>query len=301
MTTPILRVLSAGPQLLVQDRGRSSLASMGVSPSGSFDRLSAARANHALGNEPGAAVLEVLLGGCEFEVLHPTSIVVTGTDAGVSVRRRRGSVIDASTHRIIDVATGDRLFIEPAQYGLRAYLGIRGGFAVPEELGSRSTDTLSGLGPAPLQEGDELHRASDIAELAWWPALRTLPILWRRMPEETLTVIPGPREDWFDEDAISLFYSQSYEVSQDSNRVGLRLSANSSLTRCRHEELPSEGMVRGSIQVPPSGQPVVFGPDHPVTGGYPVIGVLTSRSCDRSAQLRPGDRVRFRRARNESA
>ncbi|MCF4006848.1 biotin-dependent carboxyltransferase family protein [Corynebacterium uropygiale] len=295
-STPVLRVLSTGPQLLLEDRGRPGRASLGVSPSGSFDRLSAARANHALGNTPDAAVLEILLGGCEFEVLNPTSLVVTGTDASVSLRRRRGAVIDAHTHRILDVATGDRLYIEPARYGLRAYLGIRGGFLAQEELGSRSTDTLSGLGPTPLAEGDVLSKASDIAELAWWPALRTLPVLWRRVAEETLTVIPGPREDWFEEDALDLFYSQTYEVSQDSNRVGLRLTGDVPLGRRRKEELPSEGMVRGSIQVPPNGQPVVFGPDHPVTGGYPVIAVLTSRSCDRSAQLRPGDRIRFRRS-----
>ena len=104
----------------------------------------------------------------------------------------------------------------------------------------------------------------------------------------------GPRSDWFYADAVLDFLTQEFEVTAESNRIGLRLHAPRPLERSRRDELRSEGMVRGSVQVPPSGHPVVFGPDHPVTGGYPVIAVLTSRSCDRAGQLAAGDRVRFR-------
>ncbi|MBZ8176966.1 allophanate hydrolase subunit 2 family protein [Corynebacterium poyangense] len=295
MTSPsaVFRIHHTGPQMLYQDLGRPGLASLGVSSSGSFDRLSAARANHALGNHPSAPVIEILSGGCELEALSPTSLVITGTDASVAIQRSHGSVIDTATNTIMDVATGDRIFLDHSSYGMRAYLGIRGGFEVQPQLSSCSFDTLSQIGPPPLQPGDILHRGTAIAEEAWWPALRTLPVLWRRVPTEKLKVIPGPREEWFSPEALTLFYSQAYTVSSESNRVGLRLHGENPLRRRRTSEMMSEGMVRGSIQIPPNGQPVVFGPDYPVTGGYPVIAVLTSRACDRSGQLCPGDVVQF--------
>lgn len=106
-------------------------------------------------------------------------------------------------------------------------------------------------------------------------------------------MIRGPRDKWFTRESLEDFFCREFTVSTDSNRIGLRLEAEKPLSRRIHGELKSEGMVRGSIQVPPGGHPVIFGPDHPVTGGYPVIAVLTGRSCDRSAQLLPGDKIRF--------
>ncbi|BAU95383.1 allophanate hydrolase subunit 2 [Corynebacterium suranareeae] len=290
------KVISTGPQALFQDRGRFGFASSGVGTSGAFDRLSAARANHALGNDPNATVIEILLGGFEVEAQAPSSIVFTGTEAEVKVRTAGGQSKNATTNTIIDVAAGDRIRIEPATYGMRAYFGVRGGFLVEETLGSASTDLISHLGPAPIQEGEELAVGTDIADHRWWPKLRQLPVLWKRMPAETLTVIRGPRDDWFTQESLNSFFSQVFTVSNDSNRIGLRMEATTPLRRRQQGELKSEGMVRGSIQIPPGGNPVVFGPDHPVTGGYPVIAVLTARSCDRSAQLLPGDKVRFRLA-----
>ncbi|ALC05419.1 hypothetical protein CDES_04885 [Corynebacterium deserti GIMN1.010] len=290
------KVISTGPQALFQDRGRFSFASSGVGTSGSFDRLSAARANHAVGNDPNAAVIEILLGNFEVEATDATSIVFTGTEAFVTVTTPDGRSKNATTNTIIDVEPGDRIRLEPATYGMRAYLGVRGGFAVEKVLGSASTDLISHLGPAPIAEGDELTIARDISEEHWWPKLRQLPTLWRRFPAETLTVIPGPRANWFTQESLNKFFGQVFTVSNESNRIGLRLTSDTPLVREKDGELKSEGMVRGSIQVPPGGHPVVFGADHPVTGGYPVIAVLTARSCDRSAQLIPGDKVRFRKA-----
>lgn len=289
-------VLSTGPQALFQDRGRFGFASVGVSSSGSFDRLSAARANHALGNDPNATVVEILVGSFEFEAHSQATIVFTGTDAAVTAQSSGGRSKNATTNTIIDLEPGDRFCLDNAHYGMRAYLAVRGGFQAPEVLGSSATDLLSSLGPAPINVGDHLEIASDIADRQWWPRLRQLPTLWHR-PEgaiETLTVIRGPRDKWFTSESLDSFFHQIFTVSNDSNRIGIRLEAETPLSRRVEGELKSEGMVRGSIQVPPGGHPVMFGPDHPVTGGYPVIAVLTARSCDRSAQLLPGDRVRFK-------
>ena len=291
-----LTVLSTGPQAVFQDRGRFGFASAGVSSSGSFDRLSAARANHALGNDPNATVVEILVGSFEFEANSVATIVFTGTNAAVTAQSAQGRSKNATTNTIIDLEPGDRVQLGNADYGMRAYLAVRGGFAAPEVLGSSATDLLSSLGPAPITGGDVLEIGSAIADRQWWPQMRQLPTLWHR-PEgvtETLTVIRGPRDRWFTQESLDGFFQQGFTVSNDSNRIGVRLKAETPLSRRIAGELKSEGMVRGSIQVPPDGHPVIFGPDHPVTGGYPVIAVLTARSCDRSAQLLPGDRVRFK-------
>ena len=289
-------VVSTGPQAIVQDRGRVGFASAGVGTSGAFDRHSAARANNALGNDPNATVVEILLGNFEVVAQSSTSIVFTGTEALVTVQTADGYSKNATTNTIIDVEAGDRIRLEAAHFGMRAYFAVRGGFAVEKVLGSASTDLISNLGPTALKEGDELRIGTDIADPYWWPKTRQIPTQWQREPAATLTVIRGPRDKWFTPESLDSFFNQVFTVSNESNRIGLRLNASRTLERRVEGELKSEGMVRGSIQVPPGGNPVVFGPDHPVTGGYPVIAVLTSHSCDRAAQLLPGDKVRFQLA-----
>ena len=182
--------------------------------------------------------------------------------------------------------------------GLRSYLAVRGGFTVPAVLGSRSTDQLAGVGPPRPAPGDVLPigpapAAGDIppgdnppgAVVGSRPAAAPA-------ADGILEVDLGPRDDWFTAAAIETFLSAEFTVSPASNSVGLRLDGPV-LARARTEELPSEGVVRGSVQVPPDGHPIVFQADHPVTGGYPVIAVLTPAAADRAAQARPGARLRF--------
>jgi biotin-dependent carboxylase-like uncharacterized protein len=175
--------------------------------------------------------------------------------------------------------------------GLRSYLAVRGGVVVPPVLGSRSRDTLSGLGPAPLGAGDRLPVGDTgscgpiVADVA--PAAAARP-----GPAE-LRVVAGPRDDWFTAEARQRLRTAVYQVTSDSNRSGLRLSGPP-LARSRPGELASEGMPLGALQVPPDGQPILFLADHPVTGGYPVIAVVATSDVGRAAQLRPGDSVRFR-------
>ena len=174
--------------------------------------------------------------------------------------------------------------------GLRTYLAVRGGVDVRSVLGSRATDTLSGIGPAPLRAGDRLRAG---AATVGFPPVDFAPRLG--LPEQpVLRVILGPHDDWFTPEALEALCSVPYEVTAQSNRVGARLSG-SPLVRSVEHELPPEGMVHGALQVPPSGQPVLFLADHPVTGGYPVIAVVCEEDLDLAGQLRPGDMVRFAR------
>lgn len=292
----MFKVINPGAHTVFQDVGRHGLAGTGVCPSGSFDRMSAARANHAMGNDPRATVLECLVGGLVLEALQATQFIVCGVRCPIVISGVDGRVRQSYSNTIIDLEAGERLDIGTAESGMRGYLAIRGGFAAESVLGSRATDIMSGLGPAPVKAGDVLLADSLIAEPAWWPTLRQLPTLWPLEEVHTLSVVLGPRADWFTEDSITDFFSQTYQVSPQSNRIGIRLEGSTPLTRAVSRELSSEGMVRGSIQVPPNGMPVIFGPDHPVTGGYPVTGVLTRRSSDYSGQIAPGESVRFQRA-----
>jgi biotin-dependent carboxylase-like uncharacterized protein len=190
------------------------------------------------------------------------------------------------------VPAGATLTVGAPAAGVRSYLAVRGGVAVPPVLGSRSGDTLSGLGPRPLRAGDRLPIGGPagldpiVADVAPQAAG-----LWAGAAE--LRVLAGPRDDWFTAAAMDRLRTEVYEVTSDSNRTGLRL-AGPELPRSRPGELPSEGMPLGALQVPPNGQPILFLADHPVTGGYPVIAVVATADIGRAAQLRPGDRLRFR-------
>ncbi|MDN4616255.1 biotin-dependent carboxyltransferase family protein [Leifsonia sp. F6_8S_P_1B] len=289
-----LHVLAPGPLALVQDLGRPGLAHLGVSPSGALDRGALALANRLVGNAEGAAGVEVLLGGFEARVDAPLWFAVTGAEAPLTLD---GRPLDPNLpHR---AEAGQLLRLGGATAGLRLYLALRGGVAVPPVLGSRSRDVLASLGPAPLAAGDVLP-AGDLAAHPV-PAIDVVPVERPAAGAVEVHASRGPRADWFTPDALDAFYGTAWRIGADSNRVGARLDPPAAapvslLERRLHAELPSEPMVAGSVQVSPDGRPTVLLADHPVTGGYPVIAVVTAASLDRFAQLRPGQEVAFRHA-----
>ena len=264
------------------DLGRAGQAHLGVPRSGALDLPAHRLANRLVGNPEDLATLECLGGGLRLRVGAATSVAVTGAQLPVLVDGRPRDWGDA-----VAVPRGAVLELGPVTSGLRAYLAVAGGVAVPPVLGSRSTDLLSGLGPPPLQVGDELP----VGE-ARGPA-RPVGVAVPAGSEGPLDLVVGPRDDWFDEASVAALGGSTYAVGSDSNRVGLRLRGPA-VRWSRTDELPSEGMVLGAVQVPPGGQPVVFLADHPTTGGYPVVGVLDAAAVARCAQLAPGDQVRFR-------
>jgi biotin-dependent carboxylase-like uncharacterized protein len=279
-----LVVESPGLRTLVQDLGRPGLGHLGVSLSGAFDRPALRQVNLMLGNETGAAALEVLGGGLALRAETSSWVAVTGGAGAITVDGD-----PAAYGRAIPLPAGHHLALGAPTTGLRAYVGVAGGFTASEELGSRSTDTLSTLGPNALQAGDRLETGSP----GHPPELEDIPPIGRA-GELTLDVILGPRDDWFTAAAVRRLLESAWQVSPASDRVGVRLTGPA-LERSRADELPSEPCTRGSIQVSADGQPIVFGPDHPVTGGYPVIAVVLDRHTDRLAQAAPGQAVRFRR------
>lgn len=285
-----LDIIDPGLQATLQDEGRPGLASIGVPASGALDRHALHAANRLVGNRPDEAVIE-FAGRAIVRAAGELVLAVTGVRAAVTVLEPDGRTGSVGDCRPLALAAGAHLLVEPTS-GLRTYLAVRGGFDMPAVLGCRSTDVLSGIGPSPLRAGSRLSVRSSAVEPVGdpqpWPA--------RPSRSTQLPVLPGPRADWFTASGMAAFFDTEWTVTPQSNRVGLRLTGAEPLERAITTELPSEGMVKGAIQVPPDGPPVLFLADHPVTGGYPVIAVVHSSALDLAGQLAPGARVRFVRA-----
>jgi biotin-dependent carboxylase-like uncharacterized protein len=280
-----LEVVGSGTLATVQDLGRPGLAALGVGRSGAADAAALRLANRLLGNAEEAAALEVVLGRLEVRA-HGGGLYValTGAPCPMTVDGRH-----VSAGSVVWVPDGATLRLAMPPSGLRSYLAVRGGLDVPPVLGSRSTDTLAGLGPAPLVAGTRLHVGRPPTHP---PLVDHAHVPHPASGEVLLRVVPGPRADWFTPAARRALLAAPYEVTADSDRVGMRL-AGTILERARHDELPSEGMALGALQVPPSGQPTLFLADHPVTGGYPVIAVVVGADIGLAAQARPGQCLRF--------
>lgn len=279
-----LEVLAPGPLTLVQDGGRSGFAAVGVTGSGAADLAALRAANRLVGNRSAAAGLEVLLGGLRLRARGTVVVALTGADARPQVDGR-----PVASGRAVRLVDGAQLTLQTPDAGLRTWVAVRGGVAVPALLGSRSRDTLARWGPPPLTAGDVLGLGDEAVELP--DPHGQVPPWVRPAGLPVLELLPGPQLDWL----ADPLPGEPMVVQPDSDRVALRLSGRP--WRRRAGELPPAPLVRGAVQLPPSGLPVVFGPDHPVTGGYPVVGVLTAASREVWAQLRPGDEVVVRAAR----
>lgn len=282
----VLTITAPGVQTLIQDRGRPNHADLGVSPSGAMDRAALTEANRLVGNPPDAAALEISIGDFEAEVTTTAVLAVTGAERGGVVVGKR--IVPHG--RAFRVDAGDRIQLPDPERGMRTILAIRGGVAAPLTLGSRSTDTLSGLGP---ETPTKIHTRPDVhSGITPTAHPGVAPVELPAAGEVTeLRVIPGPRDDWFEPGQ----FDRTWEVTPASNRVGLRLKGEAFVRKAEFadRELPSEGLVTGAIQVPADGRPVLFLADRPLTGGYPVIAVVCERDRDLAAQLPPGALVRF--------
>lgn len=279
----MIEVLRAGPLTTVQDLGRPGFAHLGVGRSGAVDRPSLRLANRLVGNDEGAAALELTFGGLTLRATESIAIALTGAPCPVKVGGRARDMFST-----VAVSAGEVVEIGMPSRGVRTYVAFRGGLVTDLALGSASTDLLSRLGPAVVSDGDRFEVGVGVGDV---PAIDLAPV--RQLADEPiLRVVRGPRADWFTAEAMEQLGRAAFEVTSSSDRIGVRLDGPA-LTRSRTDELPSEGMVEGAVQVPPDGHPVVFLADHPVTGGYPVIAVVHPDDLAVAAQLRPGQPVRF--------
>lgn len=284
-----VHVIRAGALTTIQDLGRAGYAHLGVGRSGALDPATHRLLNRLVGNPPSAATLETTLTGVTLFTELGLVVAVGGAAADVRIDGR-----PAAWGAAIRVPGGARLDVGPARFGLRGYVALAGGIAAEPVLGSRSTDLLSGLGPAPLRDGDVLPlgepagQAADADQLPWSVAGCADPDGPIDLP-----ILPGPRADRITGAAWRRLFAAGYTVASASNRVALRLSGPR-LDRSGPDTVPSEGAVLGAVQVPADGRPILFLADHPTVGGYPVIGVVTPAGLAAAAQAAPGRAVRFR-------
>ena len=289
-----IEIVSVGLPVLFQDLGRSGLVHQGIGRSGAADRKSFAAANRLVGNPDNTVALEIPLGGLSFRMHGQGVMAMTGAQARVSVATAEGAAIEAPHHCAFAVEDGDLVTLGIATSGMRSYLAIRGGFYVDPVLKSCATDMLAQIGPEPLRVGEFISISNVQAGSHSAVALLQEPEFAMPRAGETvrLDVVLGPRTDWFTPDAIESFLAQDWTVSLQSSRVGMRLEGDA-LERSIVKELPSEATIRGAIQVPASGQPVLFLVDHPLTGGYPVIANIAGHHLDLAGQIPVGTRIRF--------
>ncbi|MCG9580796.1 biotin-dependent carboxyltransferase family protein [Vibrio tubiashii] len=283
-----IEVVKPGQQTLIQDFGRFGLAHFGIAQGGPVDDYAYSWVNHLLGNTINLPTLEITLGQAEFLIHHSCELAIAGGD--LNAKLDGISVDNWSTFRALK---GQTLTFALPRNGLRAYLAIKGGFNIPTQLGSASTverDQLGGLTHGtPLQSGDVLpfdqHAISS----------SSVQMTFRYKPDYNLPlelrVIEGYQVNDFSRDAVNSLYTQEFEVSQLVNRMGYRLSG--SKVNAPNKEYLSEGIALGSIQVTPSGEPIVLLNDRQTIGGYPKIGCVARIDLPRLAQAKPGQKVRF--------
>jgi len=284
-----LIVREPGILTLVQDRGRPGMAHLGIPHSGAADPVSAEEALALVGSRETDALLEVLTPPFSVESRGQLVVAVTGAPRPVYVTDPEGNERARTMSRPFLVHDGEVLELGAVENGARSYLAVRGGIDTPAAFGSRSADALSRIAFRPLVAGDILPIGSD----AGCPPVREAGRPRRRAGAMMLRLHPGPHYEEFTPESRTALFGQDWSVGVGSNRVALRCAGPQPLIRMVNEELGSFGLVAGTVQVPPSGDPVLFLVDHPVTGGYPVIGVVDALDVHRLAQLSPGESFRF--------
>lgn len=292
----LIQVQAPGLLTTVQDLGREGFGPLGVSPSGAADPISLRLGNRLVANPDDAAALEMTLLGGTFSFPDGAVLALAGSDFGATLD---GATVETWTS--FEVARGQTLRLGPARSGARCYLCVQGGIAAKPFLSSASTHILSGLGGfegRPLRKGDVLNIGSateSFRKRALAPQARTGLFLCR-----ILRVTAGPQSSWFSESSQSSFYAEPYRVAEQSNRMGLRLEG-AVVTPAIDEEMITEGVSLGAIQVTRGGLPIILFVEQQTTGGYPKIANVISADLHRVGQLRPRDEFRFKQVSMETA
>ncbi|HAU95029.1 MAG: biotin-dependent carboxyltransferase family protein [Serratia rubidaea] len=281
----MLKVLRAGIYTTVQDLGRNGFRSLGVSQGGALDTPALKIANLLVGNRADSAGLEITLGQFSAEFTQPGWIALTG--AGCD------ALLDGKplwTGWRYPVKKGQQLVLHKPRHGMRSYLAIAGGIAVPEVLGSRSTDLRTGFGGLAgrkLQDGDQLPLGES-------ENLPSKPFGVKQLLfNNRIRALPGPEYQEFSAAAREAFWRTAWQLSPQSNRMGYRLQGSAELTRATAREMLSHGLQPGVVQVPHNGQPIVLMADAQTTGGYPRIACVIEADLYHLAQIRLGEPVHF--------
>lgn len=286
-----IRIVSAGFAPTLQDLGRPQVQHLGVPPSGAVDPTALRLANALVGNPEDAAAIELRVMGPTIEIeAEVARVALVGTAAPVEILGDRK--VEAPSHQSMRLTRGRRLRIGGLSDTGVAYLAIEGGFAITPVYDSLSTYTrakIGGLDGRALRDGDllplrqaeaEVRAERRCADLSWWR--ETGPV----------RVVPGPQDDFFTAESVERFFAETYTVTREADRMGMRLDGPV-LAHSRGHDIVSDGIATGAIQVPGNGRPIILLADHQTTGGYPKMGTVISADIPRLGRMRPGDTMRF--------
>jgi antagonist of KipI len=284
----VVQVQSPGLLTTVQDLGREGFGPLAVSPSGAADPISLRIGNRLVGNLESAAALEMTLLGGSFLFPQGATVALTGSDFGATLD---GARLDL--WKSIEVGAGQTLRVGSTLSGARCYLSVHGGIVVKPFLGSASTHLLSGLGGfqgRALRRGDVLNIGGETTQFR--NKAIAAQALEQLAPRKVLRVTPGPQSAWFPESSLKVFYKTTYRVAEDSNRMGLRLEGQS-IARNSSDEMITEGVSLGAVQITAAGLPIILFVEQQTTGGYAKIANVISADLHSLGQLRPRDEIRF--------
>lgn len=283
-----IRIIKGGLFTTVQDLGRYGYQSLGVTQSGSMDSYNHKLANILVDNDIGDALLEFTFIGPEIEILEDMAIAVTGGDVKIEINSSQRPMYET-----LYVVKGDIVRFSPVENGSRCYIAFSGGIDVDMVMNSRATHTKTSVGGymgRKLADGDILN----ILKTGEIPPKRIIPLSLRKnySGDKTVRVILGPQDDMFTEKAIETFLNSTYKVSDEMDRMGIRLEGEE-IEHISKADIISDPIFMGAIQIPGHKNPIVMMADRQTTGGYPKIGTVITVDLPLMAQLRPKDRVRF--------
>ena len=299
MMAACLTVVRQGLFATIQDLGRFGFQELGMPVAGALDPVALRLANALVGNPQGSAGLEIALLGPALRIVAPTVRIAAVGPLALTLEREGDAPQPLAPHRSHTLRQGDVLRLGAVDGTSVAYVAVAGSFALAPVMGSLSTYVRAGIGPLggrPLAEGDRLPLAFEAApegpdvELPQPPDYGAGP----------LRAVLGPQEDRFTEAAVEIFLSATYRVGKQADRMGLRLEGPA-LAHRGSADIPSDGLVTGSIQVPGNGQPILLLNDHQTAGGYAKIATVISADLPRASRLRPGDSLSFQAVTVEEA
>ena len=285
-----MQIILAGPLSTIQDSGRTGYLKSGIGTSGVMDRESYETANRLLGNSRNEAVIEATLMGPVISFDSDCVCCITGADMSPQLDKT-----PVAMYRPFLIRAGQTLSLSMAVNGCRSYIGFAGGIDVPCVLGSRSTNLkchMGGFKGRALQNGDILSLGftdADPSGLIHNQAAK--PVFASSI---TVRVIEGPQAEYFTDKGKHDFYHHPYVVSPESDRMGYRMEGPA-IENVNGVDIVSDGIAPGSIQVPPSGKPIILLADRQTTGGYAKIATVISEDISKIAQLKPGDTIVFQK------
>ena len=284
------KVLRPGINSTFQDLGRFGLQHLGIVASGCMDQLSFCISNKLVGNKISEGVLEFAYQGPLLELVGESALVAISGKVNFNIICKNGEIKKGTSNSSFLVLNGDKIDILSTMNSVYGYLSIFGGFKLNEIKGSVSTLVRAKIGP---NKGDKLKSEDKIFYNKSNSTDKIKKIQFDFDKDNTIRVMQGLQVDYFTKKSQEDFFSKEYRVTKLTDRMGMRLEGEK-LENTVNKNIKSEGITKGSIQIPGDGQPIVLLSDHPTIGGYPKIANIISADYDKLVQKTPGTKIKFK-------